>query len=209
MYVQTDKNKYHVGFKLDRETGSRAITRCKIFLLEPDNSPTLVGRGRTLQGKKDVFNSVTGCTYALKRALEDSCLQRPARILFWKEFNRCHRRDIVTCRKAFANIGSNFSEALHKLINVSKAFEDDARRVCAHRIVSKGSGLDWCAKHRVDCTPKVQCGVTSAESTPGYGGLHSFQKRAMKKMLALGNPTGRGQKSLYAHYRHEYHDNPA
>ena len=204
MNVRTEQNNYHVGFELDR-SGPRAITRCKIFLLTGVSRPTLVSSGETLQGKKDVFNSVTGCRFALKRALANYGFQKSTRKLFWKEFRRSvHRLGMVTCREAFANVGGAGSGFPKKLIDVSKAFENEARRVCGYRIVAPG-GLDWCTKHRVDCATNVKCSV-SAESTPGYGGLYSFQRRAMKKMLALGNPTGRGPAAFYMQRRHEYHD---
>lgn len=149
MFVRINENLYHVAFELERRPESRAITHCKIFLLTDASGPTLVGRGQTLLGKKDVFNFVTGCKFALRRALVDSCLQKPARTLFWKEFNRCHRR---TCREAFGNVGGTFT--------VPRCVE-----------------------------------------------LYSFQRRA-EKMMSMSSPSGRGTASMYAHLRHEYHDDP-
>lgn len=117
MFIHTDENLYHVAFELERRRGARAITCCKIFLVTTSSGPTLVGRGRTVQGKKDVFNSVTGCRFALKRALADANFTKSVRTLFWKEFGRCHRR--VICRAAFTNVGGTFS---------GKVYEDEARR---------------------------------------------------------------------------------
>ena len=173
MFVQTNENRYHVAFELDRRRPrARAVTRCKIFLLTDASGPTLVSQGETLQGKEDEFNAVTGCRFALKRALANYGFQKSTRTLFWKEFNRRFRRDVVTCREAFAGVGGTFSGT--RLMDFDKRFgkefEDEARRV------------------------------------HGYGGLYSFQERAMKKMIAMSNPTGRGAKDFYARSRHEYAD---
>ncbi len=230
MFVRTSENKYYVGFEQDRRR-PRATTSCKIFLMTDASGPTLVGRGQTLQGKKDVFNCVAGCRYALKRALADANFTKSTRELFWKVFHFCHRtRNLVTCREAFANIKAHGGFP-RKLVDSSKAFKDEARRICAHRLVTKGSGLDWCTKHRAECSTETECDVTS-ESTPtaALGGLYSYQKRAMKRLISMSSPSGHGPVAFYEHHdgvtattplwakpyspktldhlKHEYHDDP-
>lgn len=99
MFVQTKENRYHVAFELDRSQ-PRAITVCKIFLLTDwtNSDSTLVGSGKTRQGKTDAFNSITGCKFALRRALTDYGFQKSTRTKFWKEFNRCHHSPVgVVC----------------------------------------------------------------------------------------------------------------
>lgn len=160
MFVKTSENSYYVGFELDRSK-PQAVTYCKILLLIANEPPILVGSGKALQSKTDVFNSVTGCTFALKRALADYGFQNSTKILFWKEFNRCYRRqNIATCRKTSSD-------------------------ECQHRIMAKGGGTDWCKQYSDYCrSPKTKTTV------PGYGGLYTFRQEQAAKAEAARAKAG-------------------
>lgn len=83
---------------------------------------------------------------------------------------------------------------------------DSAAAVCQHKVVAKGNAHDWCTKYKTHCSFDLPCG-----GVHGYGGLHSFQlqRRAVKKMIALGNPVSGSSdhfRNFFAYRRHEYSD---
>lgn len=194
--------RYHVSFEQNRSkkfTNGRpqTVTTCKIWLLG-GKQPQLIGEGVTTLGRKDKSDSLVACRIALTRALGDAKLGRYANSLFWQEFQLRHRHP------KFTNIGGTFSGLPRKLIDAGNAFNAEARLSCGHRLKAKGSGTDWCTEHGYECTPSAPC--STLRPVHGYGGLYSHQRRAMKKMMAMSNPIGRGPAAFYAHRRHEYSD---
>ncbi len=184
--IKAETRRYHVSFEIDKSTRfvkgpnkgrPQTVTECWIGLLGEVNGITLVGRGTTTLGSKDDADSVLGCKIALERALDDAKLGKAANGLFWQEFQLRHRRGAMT----FTNVVDNYGGLPDKLIDSAQAFEDEAKRVCQHKV---GWGHGWCVKHNSSCSADVPCGSVAVDKpVHGYGGLYSHQRRAVAGVL--------------------------
>ena len=106
MIVRTGGNNYYVEVKLDRR-GYRAATMCRVYLVTTGSGVTLLGRGRALQGKKDVFNANIGLKVAFTRALKESFpnkSQKAIRKAFWDQYQLTHvELGLDRCASKFDN----------------------------------------------------------------------------------------------------------
>lgn len=185
--IKAATRRYHVGFEQDKSK-PQTVTECKIFLLTASSGSTLVGRGVTTLGKNDKADSMVACKIALTRALDDAKLGKEVNTTFWKEFQLHHIRLIcrLICRETFSEILKRLPAA--KFNNIGGTFDEYRKKLidaggCQHKLVAKGSGLDWCTKHSYACTPLSDCrlrlGGGGSKAVPhGYGGLHSHRKRS-------------------------------
>ena len=153
------------------------VTTCQIWLVKSTpNSPVFIAKGVTTLGRKDKADSREGCKYALTRALAKARLGQHVNALIWQEF-RLRHKVLDTVRLGKVSCRSMFN------------------------CVGNFSGLP---RKLVDSAAAFEEEVYPAPH--GYGGLYSWQRRALRKQMAVSNPTGRGVKAFYMQSRHEYQD---
>jgi hypothetical protein len=197
MFVEINERirRYHVSFgqtshgiflKGPNKGRTRTVTTCEIWRIpyEIGRAKYIVGKGVTTLGKTD---SLFACKLALTRALDDAKLGKETNAAFWKEFHEKHQ---PTCCEAFSNVGGIYD---------GRATIPTKRETCPHRSKARGNAHDWCVEHKTHCSASTGCGRFNNASNPlpslhGYGGFHSFQKKALERLRG-------GRSAYYVHRR--------